>query len=89
MSEDNGASFFSSYIALWEQISRRLFGDDIFISYSRADGFSYAAALATRLAERKLACRFDQWGTEPGGKSACFNPKICDAQRLARHPGNS
>ena len=68
MSEDNGASFFSSYIALWEQISRRLFGDDIFISYSRADGFSYAAALATRLAERKLVCRFDQWGTVPGAK---------------------
>jgi formylglycine-generating enzyme required for sulfatase activity len=43
-----------------------LFGDDIFISYSRADGASYAAALANQLAGKRLSCRFDQWGTTPG-----------------------
>ena len=46
--------------------SKFLFGDDIFISYSRADGATYAAGLADRLAGRNFSCRFDQWGTEPG-----------------------
>src|SRR5258708_25505251 len=47
-------------------LSKFLFGDDIFISYSRADGAPYAAALANQLASRRLSCRFDQWGTVPG-----------------------
>ncbi|MET0650426.1 MAG: TIR domain-containing protein [Pyrinomonadaceae bacterium] len=46
--------------------SKFLFGDDIFISYARADGATYAAGLADRLAARNFSCRFDQWGTEPG-----------------------
>jgi len=45
-----------------------LLGDDIFISYSRADGAGYAAALADKLAERGFSCRFDQWGTESGSE---------------------
>lgn len=49
-----------------EWILRHVFGDDIFISYSRADGASYAAALANALVDRNLSCRFDQWGTPPG-----------------------
>ena len=43
-----------------------LFGDDIFLSYSRADGATYAAGLADKLAERGFSTRFDQWGSEPG-----------------------
>ena len=43
---------------------RFLFGDDVFISYSRRDGASYAAALANELSrpERGLTCFLDQWG---------------------------
>src|ERR1043166_8832344 len=40
--------------------------DDIFISYSRADGATYAAGLASALAHRGFACRVDQWESEPG-----------------------
>jgi WD40 repeat protein len=43
---------------------RFLFGDDVFISYSRRDGASYAAALANELSRpaRGLSCFLDQWG---------------------------
>ena len=45
-------------------LSRFLFGDDIFISYSRRDGASYAAALANELSApgRDFSCFLDQWG---------------------------
>jgi WD40 repeat protein len=46
--------------------ARFLFGDDVFISYSRADGATYAAGLANELSGKRLYCRFDQWGTVPG-----------------------
>lgn len=46
--------------------SKFLLGDDIFISYSHADGATYAASLADKLAERSFSCRFDMWGAEPG-----------------------
>ena len=46
-------------------ISRFIY-DDIFISYSRADGAAYAAALAAELSLRDLACQFDQWSARPG-----------------------
>lgn len=49
-------------------ILRFLFGDDVFISYSRADGATYAAGLADELAKRGFSCRLDQWGTEAGAK---------------------
>lgn len=42
-----------------------LFGDDIFISYTRADAVNYAAALANRLASRDFSCFLDQWGSPP------------------------
>ena len=45
---------------------RHIWGDDIFISYSRSDGASYAAGLAAALAQRKFSCKFDQWGSHPG-----------------------
>jgi len=43
-----------------------LLGDDVFISYSRADGAVYAAGLASELARRGFSCRFDQWASKPG-----------------------
>src|SRR5262245_47488398 len=52
--------------ALPERIGRFLFGDDIFISYSRQDGSKYALALARKLA--KYQCYLDQLGTTPGQK---------------------
>jgi hypothetical protein len=43
-----------------------LFGDDIFISYSRGDGINYAPGLANELAKQDFSCFLDQWGTPPG-----------------------
>lgn len=43
-----------------------LWGDDIFISYSRTDASEYALALASGLTELGFSCYVDQWGTEPG-----------------------
>jgi WD40 repeat protein len=45
---------------------RRLVGDDIFISYSRADGSLYAVGLADELGERGFSCFIDQLGTAVG-----------------------
>lgn len=39
--------------------------DDIFISYSRADGGHYAAGIADQLTARKYSCFIDKLGTEP------------------------
>lgn len=43
----------------------RLFGDDIFISYSRRDGSLYAAGLADELTEKNLSCFIDKLGVPP------------------------
>jgi len=51
---------------IWESLLRALYGDDVFVSYARADGVIYAASLATELTERQFATRVDQWGTSPG-----------------------
>jgi WD40 repeat protein len=45
---------------------RFLFGDDIFISYSRREASEYALALANELSKQKLSCYLDQFGTPPG-----------------------
>jgi WD40 repeat protein len=45
---------------------RFLFGDDIFVSYSRADAATYAAGLASALTAKHFACKLDQWGSQPG-----------------------
>ena len=44
--------------------ARFLFGDDVFISYSRRDGAKYAAALANELSRPGIgfSCFLDQWG---------------------------
>jgi WD40 repeat protein len=47
-------------------LTRFLWGDDIFISYSRADGINYAAAIANELAKKEFSCRVDLWETTPG-----------------------
>jgi WD40 repeat protein len=59
------------------RVARLLLGDDIFISYPRSDGATYAAGLASRLTELHFACRLDQWGTSPGG----IPPKMLRALR--------
>jgi hypothetical protein len=48
---------------------RFLFGDDIFISYSRADGITYAEGLASELAKRGFSCRVDLWEARLGRSS--------------------
>ena len=55
-------------LRLIDKIFKLFLGDDIFISYSRADGAIYAAGLANELAKRGFACRLDQWGTESGSE---------------------
>ena len=53
----------------WSTRTRRfLFGDDVFVSYSRRDAADYALALASELTRRELSCFLDQWGTPPGSK---------------------
>lgn len=51
---------------MFQAAFRFLFGDDVFVSYSRADGDTYAAGLANQLTSRKFTCKLDQWGSQPG-----------------------
>jgi hypothetical protein len=46
-------------------LPRLLSRDDIFISYSRADGAAYATGLADRLTAKGFSCFLDRLGTEP------------------------
>jgi hypothetical protein len=46
-------------------LSKLVSRDDIFISYSRADGGAYAAGLADKLTEKKFSCFIDKLGTDP------------------------
>lgn len=48
------------------RIATFLFGNDVFISYSRADASAYALALASELTKEKLTCYLDQWNAPPG-----------------------
>jgi len=45
---------------------RYILGDDIFISYARADGITYATTLAEELSSMGFSCFLDLWGTVPG-----------------------
>jgi hypothetical protein len=47
---------------------RYIFGDDIFVSYARADGLIYAQGLASELAAAGFSCRLDLWQTDPGAR---------------------
>lgn len=47
------------------KMRRFVFGDDVFISYSRRRGAEYALALANELTRHKFSCFLDQWGTPP------------------------
>jgi hypothetical protein len=53
-------------------------GDDIFISYSRADATVYAEALASRLIDKGFACYLDQYAVPPGRK---LPPHVVKAAR--------
>ena len=67
MTNDSDSLIISRKDSIIEKIRRFLFGDDIFISYSRVDS-TYALTLANELTKRKLSCFLDQWGTPPGEK---------------------
>lgn len=51
--------------APWEKLYRFFFGDDVFISYSRADAIRYVPSLAARLAGKRHICFFDQLAAAP------------------------
>lgn len=53
---------------LVDRLLRPAFGDDVFISYSRSDGATYAAGLASQLADEEFSCRIDQWGAQVDDK---------------------
>ncbi len=65
MSNNSDNLTFQKTDSVFEKSRRFLFGDDIFISYSRVDS-TYALTLANELTKRKLSCFLDQWGTPPG-----------------------
>jgi WD40 repeat protein len=48
-----------------DRLSKFFFGDDIFISYARADAAEYAAGLAAGLTKRRFICYLDQFGSKP------------------------
>ena len=48
------------------RLSRFFAGDDVFVSYARADATGYALELANELTRQKLSCFVDLWGTQPG-----------------------
>jgi WD40 repeat protein len=54
-----------SHEAPWEKLYRFFFGDDVFISYSRADAIRYVPSLAARLAAKRHICFFDQLVADP------------------------
>lgn len=54
--------------SLFETLYRFLFGNDIFISYARADAEDYALTLAARLTKVNFLCFLDQLGARPGKK---------------------
>jgi WD40 repeat protein len=53
-------------VGVLARIATFLFGNDIFISYSRSDAAAYALALASELTKQKLTCYLDQWNAPPG-----------------------
>src|SRR5678815_3931780 len=61
-------------------LMRFLFGDDIFISYSRRDGAKYAAALANELSKpgNDYSCFLDQWGASADNE---LSPPVLRALR--------
>lgn len=48
---------------------RWLFGHDVFISYSRADGLAFASSLAFKLGASKASAYADVFGSEPAAKT--------------------
>ncbi|MDO7172619.1 toll/interleukin-1 receptor domain-containing protein [Mariniflexile sp. AS56] len=48
--------------------TNRIRGNDIFISYSRADSLDYALTMANKLSTRQYFCYLDQYHNHPGEK---------------------
>jgi WD40 repeat protein len=48
------------------EMLRWIFGRDVFVSYARADGIGYAAALAQQIAAAGFTVAIDQWGSQSG-----------------------
>ncbi|HZF10875.1 MAG TPA: TIR domain-containing protein [Thermoanaerobaculia bacterium] len=51
-------------MAALQHLKRQIFGEDIFVSYSRSDGMDYALTVAAGL--KGLVCYLDQLDTQPG-----------------------
>src|SRR5689334_7540052 len=49
-----------------DSVRRFLLGDDVFISYARADALEYAQALADALIQAGVSAYIDQLGAAPG-----------------------
>src|ERR1044071_2423788 len=59
-----------------------LFGDDVFISYSRTDGVRYGEELAHSLSDAGYSVRMDLWETQPGKETP---EKVLRALRRSRN----
>src|SRR5262245_35361158 len=53
---------------LFENVRRQILGHDIFVSYSRLDGWKYAIGLEEVLSRKGYACYVDAFESEPGPK---------------------
>src|SRR6267142_308395 len=51
---------------MFTRLRKFVFGDDIFISYSRRDGSQYATRLANELGALGFTCRFERLATKAG-----------------------
>lgn len=62
---ENGRLLAAAQRRLQHSRSGFFFGDDVFISYARADALRYVPSLAAHLAAKKHICFFDQLVTDP------------------------
>ncbi|RMA66572.1 toll/interleukin-1 receptor domain-containing protein [Ulvibacter antarcticus] len=73
----------------FKERTNRIRGNDIFISYSRADSLDYALALANQLSTKQYFCFLDQFHNHPGEKipkSLMDALKSCSAMVIILSP---